>query len=98
MTFEKRGLVEPSDFISVSYECASCQTAVFVPVQKINLDQVSTIALRKCPYCQADSGFQASTPEMIALLDFNRSLQKFSELSKGRNLRMRLTIPCHEKD
>jgi DNA-directed RNA polymerase subunit RPC12/RpoP len=98
VTFEKNYSIEPSDFISVSYVCANCQASVSVPISKINPEQIATIALRGCVYCHTPSGFQPDTPEAHALLEFNRSLQEFCKLSKGRNLRMRLSIPCDEKN
>jgi DNA-directed RNA polymerase subunit RPC12/RpoP len=96
MTFEKKCLIEPSDFISVQYECANCHAAILVPIDKLNPEQAASLALAGCRYCQTPSGFQPSTSEMKAFLDFNICLKQFIELSQGRNLKMRLGIKCPE--
>jgi hypothetical protein len=92
MTFEKRCLIEPSDFISVQYECEKCHAAVVVPIGKIDPEQVASLALSGCRYCQTPSGFNPGSSEMKALLDFNAALKRFVDLSDGRNLKMRFNI------
>jgi hypothetical protein len=96
MTFEKKCLIEPNDIVAVQYECGNCHAAILVPIEKINPDQVASIAMAGCSYCQTPSGFQRNTSEMTALLDFNVSLRRFAELSAGRNLKLRLDIKCVE--
>jgi hypothetical protein len=96
MTFEKRCLIELSDFISVQYECEKCHAAVLVPIEKLDPEQAASFALAGCRYCQTPSGFHPNTPEMKAFLDFNIALKRFVDLSNGRNLRMRLGIKCPE--
>jgi len=94
MTFEKKCLIEPNDVISVQYECDNCHAAIVVPIDKLDPEQVASLAVTGCRYCQTSSGFQKGTAEMTALLDFNASLRRFVELSKGRNLKLRLSVEC----
>ena len=96
MTFENRCLIEPSDFISVLYECGKCHAAIVVPIDKIDENLASTYAVRDCHYCGAQTGYTKGTPEMTAFLDFNTALKRFVDLSKGRDLKMRLNIKCTE--
>jgi hypothetical protein len=96
MTFERRCLIEPSDFISVQYECEKCHAAILVPIEKINSEQAASFALRGCTFCGTPSGFQPNCVEMKAFLDFNIALKQFISLSGNRNLRMRLGIKCPE--
>jgi hypothetical protein len=94
MTFEKRCLIEPSDFISVQYECEKCHAAILVPIEKLDPEQVASFVLAGCRFCQTPSGFQPGTQETKVFLDFSVSLKRLIELVNGRNLRMRLSIKC----
>ncbi len=76
MTFEKRCLIEPSDFISVQYECSNCRAAIVVPIEKLNPDQIASIARAVCSHCQTATGFQVGTQEMNVLLQFNVYLRE----------------------
>ena len=96
MTFEKRCLIELSDFISVQYECAKCHAAIVVPIEKLDPDQAASFAMSGCTFCKTPSGFNSGSPEMRAFLDFNVALKRFVDLSRGRNLTMRLGIRCPE--
>jgi hypothetical protein len=94
MTFEKKCLIEPSDFISVQYECGKCHAAIVVPIHKIDVDLASTYAVRDCHYCHTPTGYKSGTAEMAAFLEFNMALKRFVDLSNGRDLRMRFNIKC----
>jgi len=96
MTFEKRCLIEPSDVISVQYECDHCHAAVVVPIEKLDPDQAASFALSGCTFCKTPSGYQPGTVESRVFLNFNAALKEFAHLSNGRNLRMRLGIKCPE--
>ena len=96
MTFEKRCLIELSDFISVQYECGKCHAALVVPIDKIDMNLASTYAVRDCHYCNTPTGYTNGTPEVSAFLEFNAALKRFVDLSNGRNLKMRLGIKCSE--
>ena len=80
MTFEKRCLIDPSDFISVQYECEKCHAAILVPIEKLDYDQAASFALAGCTFCKTPSGFQANTQEMVAFLDFIGSLKQIAPL------------------
>lgn len=94
MTFEKQCLIEASDFISVRYECGKCGAALVVPIEMIDINLASTYAMRDCHYCHAKTGYSAESPEMDAFLQFNRYLKKFFELSKSRDLKLKINIKC----
>lgn len=96
MTFEKRCLIEVSDFISVQYECGKCGAAVLVPIEKLDPEQAASFALTGCAFCKAPSGYNPSTQDMKAFSDFNIALKRFVDLSRGHNLKMRLGIKCPE--
>jgi hypothetical protein len=96
MTFEKRCLIEPSDFISVQYECANCHAAILVPIDRLDPEQAATFAMSGCTFCRTPSGFQISTQEMKKYLEFITSLRQIAEVMQGRNLRVRLGIKCPE--
>jgi hypothetical protein len=96
MTFEKRCLIEPSDFISVQYECAKCHAAILVPIEKLDPDQAASFAIAGCTFCKTPSGYNPSCIEMKAFLDFNIALKQFIDFSGRRNLKMRLGIKCPE--
>ena len=96
MTFEKRCLIEPSDFISVQYECEKCHAAILVPIAKLDLEQAASFALMGCTFCKAPSGFQANTQEMRKFLEFIGSLKHIAGTLEGRNLKIRLGIECPE--
>jgi hypothetical protein len=94
MTFEKKCLIEPSDILAVQLECGKCRSAISVPVEKIDPDQIASMALAGCRFCQTPSGFQPSTQEMNALLGFITSLKQIAGHLAGRNLKVRLDIKC----
>jgi hypothetical protein len=96
VTFEKRCLIEPSDFISVQYECEHCHAAVLVPIEKLDSEQAASFALAGCAFCKTPSGYNPGCVEMKAFLDFNTALKRFIDLSGKRNLKMRLGIKCPE--
>ena len=96
MTFEKKCLIEPGDFISVQYECDKCHAAIVVPIEKLNPEQSASVVLRGCSYCQTPSGFQPQSQEVQAYLDFLSSLNRIGNAMKGRNLRIRLAVKCPE--
>lgn len=96
MIFEKRCLIEPSDFISVQYECDKCGSAITVPIEKLDRNQFANIAMIACPHCSTPTGFTPNTGEMGAFLAFNSSLKNIKEAMEGRNLKLRLQIKCPE--
>lgn len=96
MTFEKRCLIEPSDFISVQYECETCHAAILVPIAKLDPEQAASFALMGCTFCKTPSGFQKSTQEMKMFLEFISSIKQIAGILEGRNLRIRLGIECSE--
>ncbi|MGC1580801.1 MAG: hypothetical protein WA766_04925 [Candidatus Acidiferrales bacterium] len=96
MTFEKKCLIEPSDFVSVQYECAKCHSAILVPIEKLDSEQAASFAIAGCSFCKTPSGLQAGTQEMMVFLEFISSLKTIAGVLKGRNLRVRLGIECAE--
>jgi hypothetical protein len=96
MTFEERCLIEPSDFISVQYECEKCHAAILVPIEKLDAEQAASFALAGCAFCKTQSGFQNRTQETRVLLDFISTLRLIAGALEGRNLRIRLGIKCPE--
>jgi hypothetical protein len=96
MIFENRCLIEPSDFISVQYECDKCGSAIIVPIDKLDQNQFAIIAKTPCQHCSTPTGFANGTDEMKAFLVFNDSLKQIVSATKGRNLKLRLRIKCPE--
>jgi hypothetical protein len=96
MIFEKRCLIEPSDFISVQYECDKCGSAIIVPIEQLDQNQFAGIARTPCQHCSTATGFANGTAEMKAFLVFNDSLKEIAIAMKGRNLKLRLRIKCPE--
>jgi len=96
MTFEKRCLIEPSDFISAQYECEKCHAAILVPIEKLDSDQAASFALTGCTFCNTPSGLQKNTQEMRMYLEFISSLKQIAGALQGRNLKVRLVIECAE--
>jgi hypothetical protein len=96
MTFEKQCVIEPSDFISVRYECAKCHAAIVVPIEKLDSEHAASFAMTGCTFCGTPSGFQRGCQEMKALLEFVASLKQISGAVGGRNLRIKLGIKCPE--
>jgi hypothetical protein len=96
MTLEKRYLIEMGDIISIQYGCSKCNSAVSVPIERINQDQIAGIATNVCPHCQTPSGFQPGTEETKVFLYFNNLLKQMPKTMSGRNLKLRLEIKAPE--
>jgi hypothetical protein len=96
VTFEKKCLIEPSDFISVQYECEHCHTAILVPIEKLDAEQAASFANTGCAFCKTASGLQPSTQETKIFLAFIDSLKQIGGALQGRNLKVRLGIKCGE--
>ncbi len=94
MTFEKKCLIEPSDIVAVQYECGHCHAAIVVPIGQLSPDQIGSVALRTCSYCQTASGFSPGTQETNTFLNFNIALAQIAAVLKARNLKLKLDIKC----
>lgn len=96
MTFEKRCLIEPSDFISVQYECGHCHAAIVIPIENLDSEQAAKLANAGCAFCKTASGLQPGTQETKIFLAFIDSLKQIGGAMQGRNLKVRLEIKCAE--
>ncbi|HEY4742640.1 MAG TPA: hypothetical protein VIH76_18735 [Candidatus Acidoferrales bacterium] len=96
MTFEKKCLIEPSDFISVEYECGNCHAAIVVPIEKLDPNQAASFANTGCTFCNTPSGFQKGTQETNIFLGFIGSIKQIAGVMENRNLKVRLGIKCAE--
>lgn len=96
MTFEHKCMIETADIVGIHYECGHCHAATVIPIEKINPDQVATLATIPCSFCNTATGLNQNSQEMRSFLTFNVALQTIASHMAGRNLKMRLEIKCPE--
>jgi hypothetical protein len=94
MTFEKRCAIEPSDVLALTLECKKCGSAYRIPIVSLNASSAMDIARDGCNNCHTPSGFAADTTELRTLANFTAALGALATTMQGRNLRLRMEIPC----
>jgi hypothetical protein len=98
MTVEKRCAIEPSDVLALSLECRNCGSAYRIPIASLNASRAMDIARDGCGNCRTASGFALGTAELTALVNFTSALGSLATTMQGRNLRLKMELPCADPE
>ena len=87
MTFERRCTIEPSDFLALLFECATCGAATRIPLSNLAAASYAGLLTRNCLQCGAPTEVKQGTLEYESLIGFSDGLRKIAETASGRNLK-----------
>lgn len=93
-----QNFVDLADIIAVRFECGQCHAAITVPLGSGASEHASRIAMNKCGFCGAPSGFEVGTEEQKSLIGFVKNLERIVMGEKRANLRLRFEVtPPNDK-
>jgi hypothetical protein len=94
MTFERKCLIELTDILAVHFECNNCHATTIIPMTAGVSEHAKSLVMGSCRVCRTPWNLTVGSAEHKALCEFACAIEGIAHQMAGRNLKLKLEIPC----